>query len=311
MFRRVPFIVFLVLAYTSWDGLIHAQVPNPIDKPGTSGPALIAPGLISTQAGEYSPTYNQETRELYFMRRTPGKFDYTIMVTRQLADGSWTTSDTASFSGQYRDAAPYLSPDGQALYFDSRRPAPGIAQGSINLWSTKRGEDGVWQVPQLLRQASYNPPNESKAGRDEFGPAVDASGQLYFYSFHQPHRGGKRYRIAASDEGPLEIEERIPDPSAATFVSYLYISPDGKLAIMEGASSSGSNTDLFFSIRQPDGSWSPYKPLPLVNTRWGEGGPYLSPDGKLLFFTSDRPVGDAAAGNANLYWMEMESLSLQ
>ncbi|MTB51775.1 hypothetical protein [Lewinella sp. W8] len=36
---------------------------------------LIAPGLVSTKMGEYSPTFDPARNELYFMRRTPGVFD--------------------------------------------------------------------------------------------------------------------------------------------------------------------------------------------------------------------------------------------
>ncbi|MEM9227958.1 MAG: hypothetical protein AAGA45_08305, partial [Verrucomicrobiota bacterium] len=256
--------------------------------------------------GEYSPTFDPQTNELYFMRRTPGQFDYTVYRTA-LTDDGWTTPVIAPFSGTYRDAAPHLSPDGQRLYFDSRRPDKHVTEGSINIWYTEREGKG-WSSPCLVKEASINDVNEPKTGVDEFGPAVDAAGQLYFYSFRQPYRGGKPYYLTSAEEPRLVRDDDLPDPSASTFISYLYISPDGKLAIMEGQAHGRRDTDLFFARKQANGSWSAVWEVPQVNTRASEGGPYLTPDGQHLLFVSDRSTPDNRAATANLYVIPAQDL---
>ncbi len=248
--------------------------------------------------------------ELIFMRRTPGKFDYTLYSSRWLGTADrWTTPEIMEFSGEFRDGGPYLAPDGQTLVFDSRRPDKDVVAQSINLWVTNRTSGG-WSEPELLREASRNEPSESAAAVDEFGPALDGVGNLYFYSFRQPFRGGHRYISEQRDWSSIELENAIPDPSAATFVCYTYIAPDGQWAILEGQSMNRRDTDLFYTTRRADGGWTEVIPMTLINTQYGEGGPYVSPDGKYLFLTSDRPTGNNASGNANLYMISTKALGI-
>ncbi|NNF34803.1 MAG: hypothetical protein HKN68_11870 [Saprospiraceae bacterium] len=294
----------LFVALANWT-IIHFH--KKIDARENTQVEIIAPGIISTNMAEYSPTFDTNRGELYFMRRTPGVFDYTIYKSKRV-ESSWTEPEVVSFSGKYRDAAPYLSPDGNTMYFDSRRPDNRVGEASINLWYSNRiGED--WNEPQLIAEASVNKENEPKVGKDEFGPSVDAQGKLYFYSFRSPLRGGARYSTNIPYSSIME-DDAIPDPSYNTFVSYLYISPDGKLAITEGRGKTGSDTDLYYSVKSDDNTWSQSMPLDNINTVYREGGPYISPDGKYLFFTSDRPANQPNASSANLYLIETKDLGI-
>lgn len=266
---------------------------------------LIAPGVISTEMGEYSPTYDAKRGELYFMRRTPGKFDYTIFQST-LVDGDWTKPQVVPFSGQFRDAGPYISPDGKTLYFDSMRPHPDLAKASINLWYAKRNENG-WGDAQLLKTPSLNGADEPDTGVDEFGPAVDGKGNLYFYSFRKPYHGGARYLSSPKNYEDVILDQSIPDPSFKTFVSYLYVSADGNFAIMEGKSPNGRDTDLYCSCKK-DGVWTKPKGIDEVNTNYSEGGASLTTDEKYLIFTSNRPANHPKAAYANLYKVEAKTI---
>ena len=269
-------------------------------------PVLLAPGVVSTTQGEYSPTLDHRRGELYFMRRTPGQFDYTIYVSR-LEAGRWSAAEMAPFSGAFRDAAPYLDPSGHQLFYDSRRPAEGLDAGSINLWRVTRQGAG-WSAPELLRAPSENPPPVDGVGADEFGPAVDGAGTLYFYSFRPPFRAGARYTARGEAYEAVTLERGLADPSAPTFVSYLYLSPDGRTALMGGRADGRRDGDLFYACRQPEGAWSEARPLPGVNTTAGEQGPWLTADGRLLLFSSTRPTGNPASASSNLYLMSTETL---
>lgn len=269
-----------------------------------SEPTLIAPGIVSTGNGEYSPTFDPDRGELYFMRRTPGLFDYTIMMST-LREGMWTEPVVAPFSGEFRDGGPSLSPDGSTLVFDSRRPNPPLRNGSIDLYRVDRTDDG-WSDPALVAGASGNTETEPEAGRDEFGPLLTASGDLYFYSFRRPDRDGRHLRVRAGTDA-VEHASEVPDPSARTFVGYLTLSADGNLAVIEGRQRSGGGTDLFAARRDDAGRWSEPFTLDRLNTGFGEGTPYLSPDGTRLFFASDRPTGSDDAGSTNLYVVNLHA----
>lgn len=270
-------------------------------------PRLLAPGSISSGFGEYSPTWDNERQQLIFMRRTPGLFDYTLYES-SFKDGRWSTPEVLPFSGEYRDAAPFLSPDGNRLVFDSRRPTEGLANRSINIWmSTRSGGD--WTEPELVEGASINAAGEPATGVDEFGPVLDASGQLYFYSFREPYRGGEHFVSTGPNYAGATPVQDVPDPSSKTFVSYFYLSPEATTLVMEGASTTGSDTDLFYACRNDDG-WTKAMPLETLNTTAGEGAPYLSSDGEILFFVSDRQTDTPGAGDADIYVVSTKGLPI-
>ena len=271
-------------------------------------PELVAPGRVSTKQGEYSPSFHAGRSELYFMRRTPGRFDYTLYVAR-FEDGVWSMPEVLPFSGLSRDGAPFIAPDGETLYFDSRRPAEGLRRGSINLWRVQRQGDR-WGEPQALRSASSEPESADEAGADEFGPVVTADGTLWFYSFRPPYRDGRHYRAAPPDYEVVVVDAELPDPSAPTFVGYLALSPDGRTAVLEGRAEGRGrrDSDLYYACLDDQGRWGEVKPLAQLNTPWSEGGPALGTDGASLWFSSDRPSGDRDAGDANLWRVATDQL---
>lgn len=270
------------------------------------GIQLIAPGLISSQMGEYSPFFDVNSNELYFMRRTPGRFDYTIYVSK-LTNKGWSKPKIASFSGKYRDAAPYLSPDGKTFVFDSRRPSKEVVPNSINIWITQR-KDSNWEEPELLREASINKESEPETGVDEYGPAIDSNGIIYFYSFRQPYRGGAHYKLNPSAVPTLSLHTELPDPSYRTFVSYSYISPNGRFALLEGKDRSGRGTDIFYTCKNSEDKWYKAKRVDAINTGSGEGLPSLTADGNFLLFTSGRNTNSNMASGDNLYIIETKDL---
>lgn len=295
----------LVLAFCVNPGWVGADTAVPFPQP-----ELVAPGQVSTGQGEYSPSFHAERDELYFMRRTPGRFDYTLYVARR-AGGAWQAPEVLPFSGMSRDGAPAIAPDGETLYFDSRRPAEGLRRGSINLWRVER-TGSSWGEPALLRLASTEPEGSDAAGADEFGPVVTADGTLWFYSFRPPHREGRHYRATPPDYAAVAIDRDLPDPSAPTFVGYLALSADGRTAVIEGRARERGrrDSDLYYACRDDEGNWSETRPLEQVNTPWGEGGPALGTDGRSLWFSSDRPSGHPDAGDNNLWRIDTSTLPI-
>jgi hypothetical protein len=179
--------------------------------------------------------------------------------------------------------------------------------GSIDLWQVRRDEGG-WSEPTLLARPSRDEPDEPKPGRDEFGPFLTSDGDLYFYSFRRPDRGGRHYRVRATAPGVVEHASELPDPSADTFVGYMTLSADARLAVFEGRQRIGRATDLFASRRQEDGTWSRAVALESINTTAGEGTPYLTPDGTKLFFASDRPTDAPNASTSNLFVVSTDAV---
>ncbi len=272
-------------------------------------PQKVAPDLISSDLDEYSPSFDVVNQELFFMRRNPGSFFYTIYSSFKSESG-WSEPRIVSFSGKYRDDAPYISMDGNTLYFDSRRPHPEVATGSINIWKTNRTDES-WSDPEIILNASFNEANEPDAGVDEYGPALDADGNLYFYSFRQPYRPGKRFTATSeSDFKDVVPVDNIPDPSANTFASYISFSNDGNTAVMEGRHPNRRDTGIFYSCKDENGDWEEAKLLPLVNSKSSDGGPFITADGNWLFFSSNRPATGVFDPGSDIYMISTENLPI-
>jgi|GEM_PF-430478 len=66
--------------------------------------------------------------------------------------------------------------------------------------------------------------------------------------------------------------------------------------------SDDNNGDIYFSERQPDGGWSQPLPVPGINSSYKENSVSISPDGNILFFSSDRPGHEGSSPNMDIYY---------
>jgi hypothetical protein len=95
-------------------------------------PTLFGEGVISTGEYESHPAFTPDGRTLYFVRSTSEFTDWTIYVS-ELTDGRWSPPTVAPFSGKHRDADPFVSADGQQLYFISDRPVDGKPREDMDI----------------------------------------------------------------------------------------------------------------------------------------------------------------------------------
>lgn len=87
--------------------------------------------------------------------------------------------------------------------------------------------------------------------------------------------------------------------------SHASLSPDNqKLYFVSNRENGFGDLDIYVSERESDTTWS--KPENLgktINTRWNENTPFLTPDGKRLFFSSE---GHAGMGGYDIYYSEKD-----
>ncbi|MDZ7685319.1 MAG: hypothetical protein U5O39_10235 [Gammaproteobacteria bacterium] len=69
-------------------------------------------------------TLSPDGTELFSTLMAPGN-RFGVIVTSRQVDGKWRPLELAPFSGRYSDIEPMFSPDGDRLYFASKRPRPG------------------------------------------------------------------------------------------------------------------------------------------------------------------------------------------
>lgn len=264
--------------------------------PSPSVPSIFAPGVISIgdRAWQWRLTVSPNGKEAYFARSAqffPFTRQATIYLTRLQNDGTWSAPVVASFSGQYSDIDPFISPDNQRLYFSSARPVNGSPRQDIDLWYVPRQGDG-WGAPVHLG-AEVNSPDS-----DELYASASADGTLYFASgpfFPQP---GKHFDIYSAERRGNGFAPRVALPLTVntqpqTGVSDLQaawdfnpeISVDGKTLVFTSLRPGGFGLgDLYVSNRQ-GGTWSQARNLgPLVNSADDEYHPTLSRNKQTLWF---------------------------
>jgi hypothetical protein len=89
---------------------------------------------------------------LYFLKNDPSFNHWTIVVSHE-QNGKWSTPEVAPFSGQFSDADPFLTLDGERFFFISTRPLNGKAKEDTDIWMMKRNGPGAaatWSEPQHL-----------------------------------------------------------------------------------------------------------------------------------------------------------------
>jgi WD40-like Beta Propeller Repeat len=300
-----------VAAVIGCAGVLAATPPFQVTGP-LPEPTLFAENLVSTGEYESHPAFTPDGRTLYFVRSTPQFTDWTIYVS-EYADGRWSAPKVAPFSGKYRDADPFITADGQQLYFISDRPVDGKPKTDMDIWVMDRTKVGDWGEPRNLGA----PINTSAS---EWFPTLAATGTLYFGS-DRPGGHGKTdlYRATRKDGKFVEPENLGPNVNSGADEFEGCAAPDESFLIFMalGRPDSRGGGDLYISYRKED-KWTPAKNLgPKVNGPGLEISPYLSPDGKYFFFSSARRSEDTPRGKrpdrprnglGDIYQMDLKAL---
>lgn len=259
---------------------LHAQVQA----------ELFAPGAISTRENELNAAFSPDGRTLYFTRKAGdgGRFAV-ILESTALPGGAWSVPQVAVFSGQHADYDPILSPDGKQLFFISYRPLTGTApRKDLDIWVVER-TGTAWGPPRNLG-APIN------SDGDELYPSVATDGTLYFSSCGRPDSRGRcdLYRSRVQDGRYLAPENLGDAVNTAASETDAYVAPDQSYLVFAayGRPDALGDGDLYVTFFR-DGAWSAPRPLGAgINSVAREYCPTVSPDGRYLYFTSQRGFTD-------------------
>jgi Tol biopolymer transport system component len=205
----------------------------------------------------------------------------TIVYSSQV-NGKWTKTNTAPFSGHWKDWDPALKPDGSRLVFVSNRPLESMPQDSAqkdnHLWYVDLLPGGVWSAPRHF-DAPVNIP-----GFNDYGPSLSGAGSVCFCSRNRDgNKGMGGYYVKWL--GDHYAKPELLSLNGASEIYDPFIAPDESYIIFV------SNGDLYISYRQTNGWSQGTKLAAVVNNGNGNSDPYVSPDGKMLYYNQDKTPG--------------------
>ena len=284
-------------------------------------PTLLAEGIISTPINERDFALSPDGNELYFTISTPQSSFQTIVFCQKDKAGNWSTPEVVSFAGNFSDLEPAFSADGKKLYFASNRPLEGDQPKDFDIWVTERiGKS--WSKPKNLGV----PVNTEL---DEFYPSIAKSGNLYFTAQYKEGVGREDIFMAPWKNGnyekPMALDTAV---NSKGFEFNAYVDPDEKFILFTGygRKDDTGRGDLYLSVKDDRGKWAPSKNVKFLNSSKLDYCPYVSPDKKILFFTSERsalPVSFESKttydqiqkinqkilnGAGNIYWVSFDKV---
>jgi outer membrane protein OmpA-like peptidoglycan-associated protein/tetratricopeptide (TPR) repeat protein len=214
---------------------------------------------------------------------------------------------------QYSEHSPVISSDDKTLIYTTRAnptDIPGLdsktrsktaADGEYfeGIVETHRIDADNWEKPRSLSTAL------NSKGHDASDQLFDNDTKLLMY---RSDEDGDVF-IASKQNGgdwgaPTKLNSNI---NSKSYEGDAYITPDGLTLYFSTAKySEDGNLDLYYSTRTAGGDWGAAKSLGSgINTKYDEDSPYISRDGRTLYFSSR---GHNTMGDYDIFQSKYDSI---
>jgi len=267
--------------------------PNYFDSvpPGTT-PAVFAPGKVSTtDQFEFGAVFSKDLREFYYGVEINGKAETRMS---KFENGDWTSPIPILFHDVYSYNDPFLTPDEKTLFFISDQPIGGEGpKKDYDIWYVER-QSGKWSEP-------INAGTNINSDRNEYYISFTKNGKMYFSSNVGDKEGTNNFDIYSSefDSGGFQPSAKLgAGVNSPHYEADVFVSPDESYLVFAANRPGGLGSgDLYVSFRDADGNWTASRSLGnTINTETDDFCPYVSSDGKYLFYAS----------RGDVYWVSTE-----
>jgi Tol biopolymer transport system component len=206
-----------------------------------------------------------------------------------------------NINSTYDDKRPSITADGKTMVFTSRRPAGKVA---ADVLGDNKPFDHIYM-------ASWNDTSKSWNSAEFMNGTINGTGhsscssitqdgkQIFIYRNNDDDaRGGEIFvsKVSTSGKwGPPKIMEKPINSSyfedgavlTADGNTLFFISERGQDVKAKAGQHGFGNGDIWMAKRKTKTEWdTPVNLGPEINTQYDEGGLYVTPDGKTLFFCS-------------------------
>ncbi len=267
--------------------------------PGTI-PEIFANGIVSTLRHEHSfPSFSPDGKQVLWNSLFTGNYNFKFpmkIISSKYNNMMWSEPGFFEFIPTSNSGEAFFAPDGSRIYFSSTSNAY-ENEGSItrqDIWYIEKTETG-WNTPKNLGNQINTPNTESQ-------PTVTRDLTLYYVGYYED--GKNNYGIYRSEmlAGQYQKPELLPENINSEFIDWTpFIAPDENYLLFSSFRPEGYGSgDIYISYRNKDNTWT--EPINLgstINEKSNERYPYVSPDGKYLFFVSDKVDKELLDGESN------------
>lgn len=306
--RIILFMCIGILLFVSCSRMDKSEIRGPYfgQTPPGPQPELYAPGIVSTQYHEHSfPAFSSDGNEVFWTRMLRSNYIYRfpeLTLTMEQENGTWSEIKLAPTISRMKGGEVSFSPDGLKLFFSSTQNAVEVdGRTKFDIWTAERSSDG-WSDFKALGPSINTEHHEMQ-------PTVSSNGTLYYVGHYA---GGKNkygiYRAEWNGES-YNAPELLPLSINTEHVEWTpYISPDEDYLLFSSLRPGGYGSgDIYVTFRSEDGDWTdPVNLGPTINEHYNERYPYVSPDGKYLFFLSDKVDDGLLESDLSTYDILME-----
>jgi len=256
-------------------------------KPPGMTPELFAPGIVSKEVYfEHSSVYFTPCMdEIFWLSDTTNPRVRRMFNIKQTNNG-WTSPLAIDLCEHYSNSNICFSRDGNRIYFSSRRPiVSGEELKDTDIWYVDRVKNN-WSEPIAIGPI-INTENSEALG------TVLKNGTIYYSDYYDIYRSemiNGKYQQSEKLNSTINTDAIEASP---------FVSPDESYMIFESHRPGGfGGADIYISFKDSEGFRT--EPINLgetVNSGGHERSPYISPDGKYLFFWR-------VTVGSDIYWVD-------
>lgn len=240
---------------------------------------LSAPGSSNDD-----PSLTADMLEIYFDTNRSGSHDV-WRATRDSVDEPWgEPEELAELNSRANESTPEVSADGLSLWFGSDRMTASV----MDIWVAERSSrEEPWSAPVLVAGAEVNTTADERGAS-----AAEAGTALFFQSDREGAALGMELYLAARNAvgDPWERVVRLVELSSPAAELSPFATEDARVIYF--ASDRSGVMDLYVATRNAsDEAFGAPVALSSINSGSLDEDPWVSPDGKVIYFASRREGG--------------------
>ena len=249
-------------------------------------PQLFLPELFNELPNIRDISISKNQNEFYFTIETYLK-EYSFIAYSKKINGKWQKPKVASFSGQYKDLEPFLTPDGLQLFFASNRKNndSGEVKKDMDIWYvTRKSLSSNWSEPINIGSPINTP-------ADEFYPSVTKKGDLFFTAEYENSKGKEDIYVSRFINGvytkPVSLSSGV---NSEKYEFNAFVAPDESFIIFTsyGRKDDLGSGDLYISKKGSNNKWLPAEHLTNLNSKKLDYCPFVDLVNNKIYYTTSK-----------------------